>query len=320
MARKVILDLDPGIGDALAAVAALCDPHLDVVALTAVGGAVEPSKSSRNVLAIVEQLDPQRRPKIGFAHEGDPVEPSLSEFHRRLQSLHGATGLGDWTRAVPELHHRHESAKLLVDLVRDQPHEITLVTLGPLTNVAVACDRCPGFLSLLDGLVVVGGSASGTGDVTPAAEFNIHHDPEAARHVLSSAEPKTLIPLEAAERVSLTFAEFEQVCGGSSAGAQFLRRLLPHAFRAHHQVLGFEGLPLRELLGVAAVARPFLFQSRRLPVDVETHGELTRGATICDRRPRPASEGEGGRAFVVEEVDTSGIVAYLAQVLGATAT
>ncbi len=129
--------------------------------------------------------------------------------------------------------------------------------------------------------------------MTPSAEFNIHHDPEAARQVLSSPEPKTLIPLEAAERVSLTFAEFEQVCGGSSAGAQFLRRLLPHAFRAHHQVLGFEGLPLRELLGVAAIARPFLFQSRRLPVDVETHGELTRGQTVCDRRSRPANEGEG---------------------------
>src|SRR5579863_7203792 len=141
VARKLIIDLDPGIGDAVAAALAMVDPDFDVLALTATAGIVPGSIATRNLHAIVAQVDPPKWPRIGSA----PVAPALerSTFHSvrnenkaTLAALSGPAGLGDMELFVPELHHRHEAWKVLVDTVKANPHEVTLLTLGPLTNVA----------------------------------------------------------------------------------------------------------------------------------------------------------------------------------------
>src|SRR5690606_8687442 len=137
---------------------------------------------------------------------------------------------------VAELHHRHESAKLMIDLVRTDPNEITLLTLGPLTNLELACERAPEFLSLLRGLICLGGSVAVGGDVTAAAEFNIFADPEAAKTVLLSPATKTLVPLDVSGRPVLTFEQWDRLQANSDSPlGRFLGQVLPFSFRAHHE-------------------------------------------------------------------------------------
>jgi inosine-uridine nucleoside N-ribohydrolase len=311
--RKLIIDLDPGVGDALAATLALLDPDLDVLALTATAGVVSGSTATRNLHAVVAEVDPPKWPRIGAAPPNAPwAERGRTAPGSMLDALRGPTGLGDMEVVVPELHHRHESSKVLIDIVRDHPHEVTLLTLGPLGNVVAACERAPDFLGLLAGFVCLGGSVDAGGDITAAAETNIFLNPEAARLILSAPEAKTLVPLDVTNRVILTYELFQRVTDAPHEGAAFLRRLLPFSFRAHHQFLGMEGIPIREATALAAVARPHLFRTIPLPVDVETQGELTRGMTVFERRPQHVTKAS---TTVAVEVDAQGILDYVTAIL-----
>lgn len=312
--QKVIIDADPGIGDAVAIALAISDPDLDVVGITPAAGRVSGRDATRNVQAILEILDPPKRPRFGDCSLPLPNFPSTAAAGLASPvEMNGKSGLGDTEFKVAELHHRHESAKLMVDLVRTDPNEITLLTLGPLTNLELACERAPEFLSLLRGLVCLGGSIAAGGDITAAAEFNAYVDPEAARMVLLSPATKTLVPLDVSSRTLLTFEQWDriQACSASPLG-QFLGEVLPFAFRAHHQFLGMESVMLHEVVALAAVARPRLFQSRMMALDVETSGELTRGMTVFDRR--------GIRQWqtnidVVQSVDSQGVLDYFTEVV-----
>lgn len=316
MVTRLVLDLDPGLGDALAAVVAMLDPELELLALTAVAGAVPAQQASYNVQALVQLVDPPRWPRLGSAVEG-PLPASAGDDHRRqLASLNGANGLADLKPAVPDLHNRRESPRVLVELVREFPHEITLVTLGPLTNLALACDRAPDFLELLGGLVILGGAAGEGGDVTAAAEFNIFHDPDSAARIFTGDEPRTLLPLEATAPVVLTMEDCHLLTQRSGPAGDLLRKIVPYALRRQHEVSGIEGLPVREVAAVAAVARPYLFQTRRVRVDIETSGEFTRGMTVFDRRRTPVVS-QPANTNVVKEIDLPGLLAYVQSVMAA---
>jgi inosine-uridine nucleoside N-ribohydrolase len=311
--RKIVIDLDPGVGDAFAAVLALADPNLDVLGLTATPGCMSGSVATRNLHAVVGQLDPPKWPRIGASQAPALLSERAREHHgRMLDASYGPTGLGDLEVVVPELHHRHESSKVLIDLVRANPHQITLLTLGPLGNLVTACERAPDFLELLGGLVCLGGAVAEGGDITAVAETNIFLNPEAARVVLAGPEAKSLIPLDVTNRVILTYEQFQRIADAPSPAAAFLRKLLPFSFRAHHQFLGVEGIWLREVVALAAVARPQLFDFKPLPVDVETHGELTRGMTVFDRRREYAGKASTAVAL---DCDTQGIIDYVTQLL-----
>lgn len=311
MPKKVIIDVDPGIGGALGVVLAMLDPDLDVVAVTAAAGVVSGRDATRNVQGIIEQIDLPKWPRIGEAAELPMLSSPDEISHPKL--LNGPTGLGDLEFPVAELHHRHSSAKLLIDLVRSEPGSITLVTLGPLTNVAAACERLPEFLSQLAGLVCLGGSISCGGDVTAAAEFNMYFDPESARTVLRSPATKTLVPIDVSRRAILTFEHFNRFPSErASPAARFLRRLLPYSFRAHHQYLGVEGIPLHQIVALAAVSRPSLFRTEPMAVDVETRGELCRGATVFDRRGIP---GWQTNIEVVSDFDSQSVLDYVSDML-----
>ena len=311
MAQKVIIDADPGIGDAVAIALALIDPQIEVVGLTAVAGRVSGADATRNIQAIVEAVDPPKWPRLGSSTALAP--PSWSDSLTSSIALNGRTGLGDWKFNVAELHRPHESAKLLVELVRADPDEITLLTLGPLTNVELACERASDFLGLLNGLVCLGGTVESGGDVTAAAEFNVFSDAEAARSVLGSPATKTLVPLDVSNRLVLTFEQFNRLSTPkTSRVCRFLGALLPFAFRAHHEHLGQEGVHLNELVALAAISSPRLFQSQSMAIDVETSGELTRGMTIFDRRGIPQWQ---TNIDVLREVDALGAFDYLARIV-----
>ncbi len=280
MARKVILDVDPGIDDAVALCMALFDPRLEVVAVTAACGNVSGVQATRNVQAIIEHLDPPRRPRIGWGVT-DRDGPAVDTSH-----IFGSDGLGNSNLQVSELHHRHGSEKVICDEVRAAPGQVTIVAMGPLTNIARALMRDPELPSILGELIIMGGTVSGPGNVTPAAEFNIYCDPNAARTVFRSATTKTLIPLDITSQLIVNYDFLDELPDDSTKAGGLLRKILPFMFRSHHEHFGQEGIHLHDAVALVSLTDPELFERAQMAGDVETAGELTLGATIFDRRER----------------------------------
>jgi purine nucleosidase len=280
MPRKVIIDADPGIDDAVAITLALFDPELEVVAVTATGGNVFPSQATKNVQTIIEQLDPPRWPRIGAAPEDNPL-PSDGRV------LHGNNGLANVDFPFAGLANNHPAEKVLCDEVRAAPEEVTVICLGPLTNLARAMQRDAEFTSMVGRLVISGGTIAAPGRVSPVADFNVFCDPMSARRVLKSPATKTLVPLDVSGELTFTFDFLEQLPPESSRAGKFLRQILPYSFRAQRQLLAQEHINLHDLAALIAVTNPELFETEMLAGDVETEGELTNGMVVFDRR-RPS--------------------------------
>lgn len=288
MPHQVIIDADPGIGDALAILLALSDPRLDVLALTATAGVVSGEQATKNLQSLLELLDPAKWPRLGACDRPAPVSSydSLGGQARPVD-LHGNNGLGDLDPPASSLQHLKDSVKLITDLVREFPGDVTILTFGPLTNVQQAMERSPDFLSQLNRLVCFGGSAHCRGDVTAVADFNFHCDPEAAQHVMTSPLAKTLVPLDVASEFIFSFEELNRFnfAAAGSLGELF-KKLVTCFLRANHTHLGVEGVSLSELVALAAVLEPAQLTTEMRHVDVECQGDLTRGMTVIDRRMR----------------------------------
>lgn len=277
MPRKVILDLDPGIDDAVALAMALFDPRLEVLAVTATGGNVPPEQATANLQSLVGLLDPPRLPRLGVA----PTDTVLPE---KPFTLHGADGLGGIDLPRVQLHGGHVSEKVIWETLRAHPREITFVALGPLTNLSRVLARDPSIAELIGEVVVAGGTVQGHGNATPVVDFNFYCDPRAARHVVREPLAKTLVPLETTGQVAFGFDLLEQLPDESSRAGAILQRMLPHAFRAHRQLLGSEGICMHDVVALVSVTNPELFDRTTVAADVETGGELTAGMLVVDRR------------------------------------
>lgn len=309
MARKVILDVDAGIDDAVAMCLALSDPSLDVLAVTATAGVVTPLQSTTNVQAIIEQLDPPRWPRLGAA--------SIDQLCRTDgPHLFGSDGLCGAHFAVAQRHHQHPSAKVICDEVRAAPGEVTIVAAGPLFNVAAALQQQPDLASLIGHLIIFGGTLNGPGNVTAAAEFNIYCDADAARTVFQSRVTKTILPLDLTSRITLNLDVLDQLTVADSACGQLLGRLLPGAFRAYRQQLGMEGIHLHDAVAVVVAIRPDLFSTVPMYGDVETEGALTYGATVFDRRRQAEHQ---PNMDVVVEMDAAGVTDFIVRALARAA-
>lgn len=299
MARKVIIDCDPGIDDAVALALALGDPRLEVVAVTATAGTVSSEQSIRNVQALVERLDPVRHPRLGAA----VVAESAYATEPRL--LHGEDGLGNTGYSVSRLQHLPSADKLIGDEVRAAVDEVTILCLGPLTNIARALRRDANLAQQINRLIIVGGSVAAGGNATAAAEYHMHWDPESARQVFQSSVAKTLVPLDVTRQLSLTLSGLHELPGETTRVGAVLRPLLGYYFRAHHQLLGRESIQLHDVAGVIAALQPNLFQTVDMYGDVETRGEITLGATVFDRRSSP---GARPNMDVAMEMDSVGAI------------
>jgi inosine-uridine nucleoside N-ribohydrolase len=150
--------------------------------------------------------------------------------------------------AVAQLHQQHPSEKIICDEVRGAPEQVTIVCLGPLTNVARAFKRDPGIVPLVDRLVMSGGAVGGVGNVAPAAEFNMYYDPQSAREVFRSLTTKSLVPLDCTRKVPFTLDMVEQLPDEATRVGMFLRRLATFYFRAYHQSFGEESLFLHKTI------------------------------------------------------------------------
>jgi purine nucleosidase len=283
MARKVILDVDAGIDDAVALCIALGDPSLDVVAVTATGGIVSPDQATLNVQAIVEHIDPPRWPRLGTALPGQMLRADG-------RHLFGTNGLCGAHFAVARRHHQHSSVKVICDEVRTAPGEVTIISTGPLTNIAAALKQQPDLDALVAHLIMIGGTFAGPGNVTAAAEFNIYCDADAAQTVFRSPITKTLIPIDLTSRITMNLDLLDKIPSEDTGCGSLLRKLLPGAFRAYRQLLGMEGIHLHDAVAVVAAMQPSLFTMQRMHGDVETEGTLTYGATVFDRRRLPDSQ------------------------------
>lgn len=281
MERKIIIDCDPGIDDAVALCIALFDPRLRVLAVTATAGTIDAEQSTRNATALIQHLDPPRYPRVGCATS--PVNASVVGD----QHLHGPDGLGGWQFEYSIRQHQHPSDKVICELLRRYPGEITLVCLGPLTNLARICQRDPAAISLIDQVVISGGSVLHPGNATAAAEFNMYFDPGSAKEVLHSATTKRLVPLDVTEKFTFGVELIERLPPPETRAGALLHRILTYAFRAAHERLGRELIPLYDPTTLLAVLEPDLFVWEGMAGDVETRGELTRGMTVFDRRLRP---------------------------------
>jgi len=304
MPRKVIIDCDPGIDDALALTLALFDPRLEVVAVTAVAGNVPADRATINVQAIVEGLDPPRYPRLGAA------TPPEDAPYIDARQLNGPDGLGGAGLAVSQLARQHPAEKLICDEVRAAPGDVTIICLGPLTNIARALAREPELAEQIARLIIRGGAVKGIGNATPCAEFNIYADPASARAVLKSPATKTLVPLDVTDQVVWTLDLLEKLPDELTRAGKLLRATLPYLFRSHRQHLGMESIRLPDAVGIAAALHPELFRMEDLAGDVETVGEITTGATVFDRRSNaPHSAG----MEVALEIDAAGVTDCVAR-------
>lgn len=277
MARKVLLDMDPGVDDAVALCLALAEPKLEVLAVTATGGNVAPDQATRNVQAIVEQLDPPRWPRIGSA---SPQQTLRADAHH----VYGPDGFCGAEFPFAETIHRRSAIKVLGDEIRSAPGEITLVATGPLSNIASLLQADPDIATQIGHLIVLGGADRRSGNITAAAEFNFYCDPESAHAVLRSRVTKTLIPLDITEQIAFGFDFLERFRGSASRTGRLLEQLLPGAYRVYRQRLGQESIYLHDVIAVVAAIHPELLSTERAYADVETAGEITAGALVVDRR------------------------------------
>jgi inosine-uridine nucleoside N-ribohydrolase len=277
MANKVVLIADPGIDGAFAVALALHDPSLEILGLAATAGNVAAEQATKNVHILVEQIDPRRWPRLGAAL---PVE-----YETDSTRLHGAGGLGGVTFPCAQLHHPHSSDKVVIDLVRQYPKEVTVICMGPLTVLARAFDRDPELPSLVRRLICLGGAWHEPGNASAVAEFHFFCDPPAARQVLRCGAPLTLLPLDVTRKLVFSPSDLLNLPASDSRTCRFLRQIVPFGIGATSNLYGVEGFHLKDVLGIVALSLPGSLSTRPLAVDVETRGDLTRGMSVVDVRP-----------------------------------
>jgi inosine-uridine nucleoside N-ribohydrolase len=281
MPRKVIIDCDLGIDDAVALCMTLFDPRLEVVAITATEGCVTAEQANDNLQAIVSELDPDRYPRLGMASRTEDAPPVDTRF------LYGEDGLGNAGFESSHPQRATSADKLIADCVRANPEEVTILCLGPLTNLARALRRDPTLAGLIDKVIMTGGTLTGQGNITQCAEFNFYFDPTSAQEVIKSRTTKILIPLDVTREVTFGLEMMDELPNNETRTGYFLRQILPHTFRANRQQLGLENITLNDAVGALALLEPDLFQYEPLACDVETAGEFTRGFLVADRRTQP---------------------------------
>jgi inosine-uridine nucleoside N-ribohydrolase len=309
MARKVILVVDPGIDGAFAVAAALLDPDFEVVGLAATAGNVNAEQATRNIQVLVEQIDPPRWPRLGAA---------LSvTYEKDAAALHGPGGLGGVGFPCAQLHHMLPSDKLITDLVRTYPKEVSVLIMGPATVVARALDRDSDAAQLVQRIVLMGGVWREPGDAGPTVEFHFACDPPAARQVIRSGIPLTLVPLDVSRQVVFSPTDLLQLPADQSPACAMLRRIAPHAIRATSSLYGTEGVFLQDVVGLAVLAHPTLLQFKPTVCDVETRGELTRGMSVIDTRWGVATKPNVDMAM---GVDVQAVRRYIDRVLYQPAT
>ena len=302
--RKIIIDTDPGQDDAVAILLALASTELEVLGITAVAGNVPLPLTARNARVVCELAG---RPDIRvFSGCAAPMTRKLVT----AEYVHGKTGLDGITLPDPTMPLQDQSAvDFIIDTLRALPEgAVTLCPLGPLTNIATAFQRAPDIIPRVAEIILMGGAYFEVGNVTPAAEFNIYVDPEAAQIVFKSGVPLVVMPLDVTHKVLTTRPRVEAFRALGTRVGHAVASWTDFFERYDMAKYGSQGAPLHDPCVIAYLLRPDLFQGRHVNVEIETQSDLTRGMTVADWwrvTDRPAN------AMFMGSVDAEGFYALL---------
>ena len=282
MLRRVkipfLIDTDTASDDAVALIMALRSPEVRVVAITAVAGNVDVRQASRNALYTAELCGSDVPVYVG-------AERPLKRAHAGADWFHGRDGLGDHGYPAARRAAEGKSAvEAIIETIEANPG-LVMVTLGPLTNVAVALEKRPGIAAKVGRCVVMGGAPCCEGNVTPAAEYNIWCDPEAARMVMRSGLPIELVGWQLCRgEAVLSLEDIQRVLGFGTGVAKFAIECNSRAKEAFFEQTGEHGISLPDPVAMAVALEPSIVSSQSEHfLDVETESELTRGMTVVDR-------------------------------------
>lgn len=309
MPQKIIIDTDPGQDDALAILLAFGSPELEVLGITAVAG---------NVPLKLTQLNARKICELANRAETKVFAGAIRPLVRQLvtaEEVHGKTGLNGPDLPEPKMQlQKGYAVDYIIDtLMREEKGTITLCALGPLTNIAMALIREPKIAPRIKELVLMGGGFFEGGNVTPAAEFNIYVDPQAADVVLKAGIPTVIMPLDVTHKALTTSKRVDAIRALDTKVSKAVVELLEYFERFDEQKYGTDGGPLHDPCVIAYLLKPDLFQGRRCNVSVEMASELTMGMTVVDwwgvaKRPK--------NAMVMRDIDADAFFALLTERLG----
>lgn len=274
--QRVIIDTDPGIDDAMAILLALNSPELKVEALTVVPGNVDGKQGLENALKIVSLAN-----RCDVTVAGGAQHP-LNQKLITAQYWHGPNGLAGVE--LPASKCKADSRfgpDLIIEVVHKYPHEITLIPVGPLTNIALAVSKDPSIVPLVKDIVIMGGSITG-GNVDGAAEANIYNDPEAASIVFKAGWMVTMIGSDVGEKTLMMRSHLAELQSEHGPESDFIAKLADY-YLTRSEKSGYQGAAMYDPLAVATVINPALVTLKDMHVDVETKGEFTRGETVANR-------------------------------------
>lgn len=281
MTTPIIIDCDPGHDDAIALLLALAEPSLDLLAVTTVAGNTTLDKTTANAIRVLDLVGSS----IPVAAGADrPLERDLVV----AEYVHGPSGLDGPTLLPPsrgpeEIH----AVELIARVLQSAPNPVTLVPVGPLTNIALFLDRHPDLFEKIERIVLMGG-AMGPGNVTASAEFNIYVDPEAAARVFSSGLDVTMVGLDVTHHALLRAADASRLAEGGNVG-RFVADLFGFFARSEPDARGLGGAPIHDAVAVAHLIWPDLVATERRPVEIDL-GEAARGRTVVAAVPQDAPE------------------------------
>jgi inosine-uridine nucleoside N-ribohydrolase len=302
----VVIDCDPGHDDAIALLLALASPELELLGVTTVVGNQTLEKTTRNALKVLELAG--RRDVPVAAGAGRP----LVRDARVALEVHGESGLDGPDLPEPQIEPVAESAvEFLARVLEEAAEPVTLVPVGPLTNIAQLLADRPESAARIERIVLMGGSIA-EGNVTPAAEFNIWVDPEAAARVFGSGLDVTMVGLDVTHRALVLPEHADRLRAGGRVG-EVVAELLGFYSRFHRETYDFPGPPVHDAVAVAHLIRPGLLETVERNVEIELESELCRGRTVVDlwrRTGRPAN------AHVAIGIDSDGLVELLLERLG----
>ncbi len=283
MSTPILLDCDPGHDDAIALLLALASPELDLLGVTTVAGNQTLDKTTANALRVLELAGRGDVPVAAGADRPLARELFIAAY------VHGETGMDGPALPEPQGSAVHEHAvDFLAERILGSDRPVTIVPVGPLTNVALLLARYPEAAASVERIVLMGGAIA-EGNVTPAAEFNIYVDPEAAWRVFRSGVPVTMIGLDVTHKALMTDAHAEQLRGAGAIG-RFVAELYDFFTQYHRRTYGHEGAPIHDAVAVAQALRPGIVETLHRHVDVDCESTLCRGRTVVDLWHRTGEE------------------------------
>ncbi len=298
MAQKIIIDTDPGIDDAMAILAALHSPELEVLGLTTVFGNTEVELCSLNALRLVELEGNDHIPVAQGC--GQPMVHDIISFSA---GVHGKDGFGNTNLPLPhgKLDPRH-AAQFIIDTVMANPHEVILAPLGPLTNIAMAYRLEPRIAPLVKEVVLMGGCAFALGNISAVAEANIYHDPHAAEVVFAAPWKVTMVGLDVTTRIVMRPDYFEKLYAAGNPAVELLEKIQPCYQAFHEEIYGLKGaIHTHDPAVIAYLLAPELFRCEAMPVYVVTEG-LCLGKTIADKHHHIFRSTQAGKGIGEESV------------------